>query len=78
MLKANCGADIPTCAKDDTGRFSNPAQTYGLPVVYPKNFGVTEEVGKMAPEAGNLLTAAFPSLTLDEANQILTDTEGPG
>ncbi|KAA0683685.1 phosphatase PAP2 family protein [Neorhizobium sp. P12A] len=87
VLKANCGADIAACAKDDTGRFGNPAmnqaaydvtQTYGLPVVYPNNFGVTEDVGKMTPEAGNLLTAAFPSLTLDEANQILTDTEGPG
>ena len=37
-----------------------------------------EDVGKLAPEAGNLLTAAFPSLTLDQANQILTETEGPG
>ena len=86
-LKAGCGAEIATCAKDDTGRLSNPAinqaaydvtQTYGLPVVYPKNFGVTEDVAKLAPEAGNLLTAAFPTLTLDEANQILTETEGPG
>ena len=53
-------------------------QTYGLPVVYPQNAGKLEDVGKLAPEAGHLLTAAFPSLTLDEANQILTETEGPG
>ena len=67
--------------------FNNPAmneasyaatQTYGLPVVYPQNAGKLEDVGKMAPEAGYLLTAAFPSLTLDEANQILTETQGPG
>ena len=86
-LKANCGADIKACAQDDTGRLSNPAlnqaaydatQTYGLPVVYAKNFGVKEDVNTLAPEAGHLLTAAFPSLTLEEANQILTDTEGPG
>ena len=37
-----------------------------------------EDVGKLAPEAGYLLTVAFPSLTLEQANQILTDTEGPG
>jgi hypothetical protein len=75
------------CAQDDTGRFSDPAmnqsvydmtQTYGLPVVYPRNFGVREDVSKLAPEAGYLLTTAFPSLTLEEANHILTDTEGPG
>jgi hypothetical protein len=86
-LKAGCGAEILACAKDDTGRLSNPAinqaaydvtQTYGLPVVYPKNFGVKEDVNALAPEAGNLLTAAFPLLTLEEANRILTDTEGPG
>ncbi|PZM14088.1 phosphatase PAP2 family protein [Rhizobium tubonense] len=86
-LKAGCGAEIRACAQDDTGRLSNPSinqaaydvtQTYGLPVVYPKNFGVKEDVNKLAPEAGNLLTAAYPSLTLEEANQILTETEGPG
>jgi hypothetical protein len=86
-LKSGCGAEISACAKDDTGRMSNPAidqaaydvtQTYGLPVVYPSNFGVKEDVGKLAPKAGYLLTTAFPALTLEEANQILTDTEGPG
>jgi hypothetical protein len=87
VLKAGCGTEIQSCAKDDTGRFSDPAvnqlaydatQTYGLPVVYPQNAGVKEDVNKLAPEAGYLLTAAFPSLTLEEANQILTATEGPG
>ena len=53
-------------------------QTYGLPVVYAKNADTAEDVGKLAPEAGYLLTAAFPSLTLEQADQILTETEGPG
>jgi len=76
-----------TPAQDDTSRLSNPAmnqaaydvtQTYDLPVVYPKNFGVKEDVNRLAPEAGYLLTTAFPLLSLEEANRILTDTEGPG
>jgi hypothetical protein len=29
--------------------------TYNLPVVYAKNAGVLEEVGKLAPEAGSEL-----------------------
>ena len=87
VLQAACGDSVKVCAHQDTGRFSDSAadeafyastQTYNLPVVYPKNAGVLEDVGKLAPEAGYLLTSAFPSLTLDQANQILTDTEGPG
>ena len=86
-LQAGCGNPVATCAREDIGRFSDPTaneafytttQTYALPVVYPKTAGMVEDVGKLAPEAGNLLTAAFPSLTLDEANRILTETEGPG
>jgi PAP2 superfamily len=86
-LKLGCGAEIRSCARDDTGRFSDPAmnkaaydvtQTYGLPVVNPKYFGVREDVNRLAPEAGYLLTSAFPLLSREEANQILTDTEGPG
>ncbi|MEL4073271.1 phosphatase PAP2 family protein [Ochrobactrum sp. GPK 3] len=86
-LVAGCGNPIVDCAAEDTGRFSDPAQnqaaydvtqTYNLPVVYPQNYGVNEDVNKLAPEAGYLLTSAYPSLTLEEANQILTDTEGPG
>ena len=53
-------------------------QTYGLPVVFAKNAQGTEDVAKLAPEAGYLLTAAFPSLTLAQADAILTLTEGPG
>jgi hypothetical protein len=69
------------------GRFSSPAgseafytvtQTYGLPVVHPELADKVEDVGLVAPEAGYLLTVAFPKLTLDEANRILTETEGPG
>jgi hypothetical protein len=86
-LQSGCGDTIAVCSRHDTGRFSAAAvneafyattQTYGLPVVYPKNAAAVEDVGKIAPEAGYLLTAAFPSLTLDQANQILTETEGPG
>jgi PAP2 superfamily len=84
VLQTGCGNTVQVCALEDTGRFSDPAanetfhavtQTYGLPVVYPQN---TEDVSKLAPEAGYLLTVAFPTLTLEQADQILTETEGPG
>jgi hypothetical protein len=86
-LQSACGNTMEVCAREDTGRFSDPAvneafyavtQTYGLPVVYPNNAGTPEDVGKLAPEAGYLLTTAFPPLTLEQADQILTETEGPG
>jgi PAP2 superfamily len=82
-----CGAEIADCSTQDTGRMSDPAideafyastLTYGLPAVYPDKVDVLEDVQKLAPEAGYLLTAAFPSLTLPEADRILTETEGPG
>ena len=87
VLQAGCGDTVAACAGQDIGRLSDPAavaafytitQTYGLPVVYPERAGRTEDVGTLAPEAGNLLTAAFPALTLEQANRILTETEGPG
>jgi hypothetical protein len=87
VLSAACGNTVAACALEDTGRFSNPAadeafyastQTYTLPVVWGKNAGAVEDVAKLAPEAGYLLTTAFPSLTLEQANKILTETEGPG
>ena len=37
-----------------------------------------ENVAELVPEAGYLLTIAFPALTLEQADQILTETEGPG
>ena len=86
-LEAACGGTVAVCARADTGRFNAPAmneafylstQTYGLPVTHPETADTIEDVGALAPEAGNLLTAAFPKLTLDEANRILTETEGPG
>jgi hypothetical protein len=86
-LQSACGKTIKECAREDTGRLSNPAaneafyagtQTYGLPVVYRQEANTVEDVGRLAPEAGYLLTAAFPSLTLKQADQILTETEGPG
>ena len=87
VLQTACGNTVQECAREDIGRFGKPeanaafyaaTQTYGLPVVYPKNVAVVEDVAQLAPEAGYLLTVAFPPLTLEEADQILTDTEGPG
>jgi hypothetical protein len=86
-LQAACGDSVAVCARQDTGRFNEQAmneafyastQTYGLPVTHPETADKVEDVGALAPEAGNLLTAAFPKLTLEEANRILTETEGPG
>ena len=86
-LEAGCGKALDVCAKEDIGRFGDPAaneafynttQTYGLPVVYPETAGKVEDVGQLAPEAGYLLTVAFPYLSLDQANRVLTETEGPG
>jgi PAP2 superfamily len=87
VLEASCGKTIQECAREDTGRLSDDAadeafyaatQTYNLPVVYPQNAHALENVSKLAPEAGYLLTTAFPSLTLEQADRILTETEGPG
>jgi len=86
-LEAACGKTMQECAREDIGRLSNPAandafyaetQTYNLPVVYPKTAGIVEDVGTIDKDAGYLLTAAFPALTLEQANRILTETEGPG
>lgn len=86
-LEAGCGDTLAVCAGQDIGRFSDRAatqasyavtQTYGLPVVHRDAAAVVEDVAKLAPEAGNLLTAAFPKLSLEEANRVLTETEGPG
>ena len=87
LLEAACGKRVAECADEDIGRFSAPAMndafhaatlTYGLPVVYPERARMRVDIGKVAPEAGYLLTVAFPALSLDQANQILTDTQGPG
>ncbi len=85
-LEKRCGKPIAACASDDKSRFADPAredafhastQTYGLPVVFAATAGKNADVAKVAPEAGYLLTAAFPYLTLDQANAILTATQGP-
>lgn len=87
FLRDGCGGTLAACAGTDTGRFRDPAanaalyaatQTYGLPVVHPERAGTVVDVGRLAPEAGHLLTAAFPSLSLAEADAILTETQGPG
>jgi hypothetical protein len=86
-LSANCGKALTTCALDDRSRFSDPTknrafyeatQTYGLSTVYAQTASKIEDVSAVAPEAGTLLTAAFPKLTLEQADKILTETEGPG
>lgn len=86
-LEAGCGNTVAACARQDHGRFADPStnqtfyeatQAYGLPTVFAQNATDTEDVAKLAPEAGYLLTAAFPYLTLAEADAILTSTEGPG
>ncbi len=86
-LAAGCGGTVAACAKTDTSRFNNPAaneafyestQTYGMPVVYLATAAKTETVAVVAPEAGYLLTTAFPYLTLAKADHILTETEGAG
>ncbi len=86
-LASRCRATIAACAAADTGRFSDASadeafyestQTYGLPVVYPGTAAASEDFGTLAPEAGTLLTAVFPRLSLAQADAILTATEGPG
>jgi hypothetical protein len=87
VLQSGCRRPLAECAASDSGRFKDQAGnqalvaatlTYGLPTVHPENAGRREDVGQLAPEAGNLLTAAFPWLTLAEADRILTETESPG
>ncbi len=86
-LMSACGKAMEECAREDIGRLNNPAaneafyadtHTYNLPVVYSKTASAVEDIGKLDKDAGYLLTAAFPSLTLEEADRILTETEGPG
>jgi hypothetical protein len=86
-LEKACGGTIAACAAEDSSRFTNSAAnkafyeaalTYGLPVVYPAQAGRVENVAAIAPEAGYILKADFPKLTLLEADHILTTTEGPG
>jgi hypothetical protein len=86
-LESGCGNTLTVCAGIDTSRFRDLAtdetfyestQTYGLATVYTTTARTVEDVGTIAPEAGNLLTAAFPALTLAQADAILTKTEGPG
>ena len=87
VLESACGKSVAECATEDTSRFSDTAnvsafyaatQTYSLPVVFAKTAAATEDVAAIAPEAGYLLTVAYPSLTLKQADDILTETEGPG
>ena len=86
-LAGACGNAVAVCANDDQSRFANPdddarfvdtTQTYGLPVVSTQAADAKVDVGKVAPEAGYLLTTAYPYLSLDQANAILTATLGPG
>jgi autotransporter-associated beta strand protein len=85
-LSNGCGNTIAVCATQDTSRFASSAadkafyestQTYGLPVVYANNTA-PENVATLAPAAGYLLQTRFPYLTLQQADDVLTSTEGPG
>lgn len=85
-LEAGCGATIAVCAKQDQSRFTNAkktqafydsTQTYDLPVAFAANTAKVD-VARVAPEAGHLLTAAFPHVSLAQANAILTATQGSG
>jgi hypothetical protein len=87
ILAEACGASVPECADRDSGRFADSitntllieaTQAYELPTVFPENAHRLEDVNKLAPEAGYLLTSAFPYLSLEQADDILTATEGPG
>jgi hypothetical protein len=86
ILAEDCGVSVPESDRD-SGRFADSitntllveaTQAYELPTVFPENANRLEDVNKLAPEAGYLLTAAFPYLTLEQADNILTVTEGPG
>jgi autotransporter-associated beta strand protein len=86
-LSTACGNTLAACAANDTGEFSNSAankafyestQTYGLPVVYQATASKVENVATVAPEAGYLLETRFPYLSLAQADDVLTSTEGPG
>ena len=86
-LAGACGDAVAVCARDDQSRFARPednarfvdtTQTYGLPAVFGQNANAAVDVGKVEPEAGYLLTAAYPYMSLDQANAILTATMGPG
>ncbi|MFC6789252.1 phosphatase PAP2 family protein [Methylobacterium komagatae] len=87
FVTETCGADVATCAAQDQSRFKDEATnaafyastlTYGLPVVHPAQAAKPLDIAAVAPEAGHLLTAAFPEVTVAEANRILTETQGPG
>jgi hypothetical protein len=86
-LSRACGNTVTVCANDDQSRFANPddgtrfadsTQTYGLPTVFARTAESKADVGRLAPDAGYLLTVAYPYLSLTRANAILTDTLGPG
>lgn len=87
VLSSACGKPVTACAREDIGRFRDDGAnaaffastlTYSIPGTHPETALAAEDVGKLAPEAGYLLTAAYPSLSLEQADQILTATEGPG
>ncbi|RRA49164.1 phosphatase PAP2 family protein [Acidipila sp. EB88] len=87
LLQASCGQKVEICATRDTGRFRHAhanerfyaaTQDYGLGIAHSETAGIKEDVAQIAPEAGYLLTTAFPNLSLQMADRILTETEGPG
>ena len=82
-LEAACGETVAVCARQDIGRFNAPAmneafyattQTYGLGVAHPEIADKVEDARR--PRARSREPAhsrAFPKLSLDEAQPILTE-----
>ena len=86
-LQAGCGDTIALArarisAASTIPRRTKPSSPRRRPTAcrssIPRRRRRTEDVATLAPEAGYLLTVAFPSLSLAHADQILTETEGPG
>ena len=77
-LRLAVPAQMPMAIRASFKLNRTPCRSSALPVVYPKSFDSLEDLGNLAPEAGYLLTVAFPSLTLQQADRILTESEGPG
>ena len=67
-LQAGCGNPVAVCAREDIGRFSDPAANdafYADPDLrpagrLPADADTMEDVGKLAPEAGYLLHRRVP------------------
>ncbi len=72
-------AGSPRCTSALAGRGVNGYRSGGTEGTRTDNHaGQNPRRNQALPETGYLLTAVFPSLTLEQADRILTETEGPG